>query len=434
MPMVKRRGPWSSSEDQRLVTFIKDDPTLNWVNISMQVESRTPKQCRERYHQNLKKSLNHSPITTAEGAQINAFVQKHGKRWADIARQLNGRSDNAVKNWWNGNQNRIKRAEQRRRATVDPSAPGVGSAMSSPASTHALPQPCPQPCPQLQLPPFDRPTTHRRNVSGTIQDLADAATLHRRDYYHQSQPSQAYGSVYAARGRESSPREREHVPYYQSEHRVREPQFAHYAPAQHTTIQHTPVQQASAQQYPTQYAQPFNGYQYPPGPPSAGLDSLYHQARRPSIYADSPGADSVDHGSAPSLVSDHGSPSVRGSSSHAWPSPTLELPPLLNINGSVSKSNAHLANSPPSTQFALPDYDRPSFERPSSEQPTSASVYSYSTPSPDRTEEDFENSPARTHQLTASAEEAAQAAEVIMNLPKGDGKKRGGLGVSDLLN
>lgn len=90
---------------------------LNWVRISQELTSRTPKQCRERYHQNLKPSLNHEPITAQEGALIESLVEQMGKRWAEIARKLHNRSDNAVKNWWNGSMNRRKRivGQQRRR-------------------------------------------------------------------------------------------------------------------------------------------------------------------------------------------------------------------------------------------------------------------------------------------------------------------------------
>ncbi|KAI1164376.1 Homeodomain-like protein [Nemania serpens] len=114
-----RRGPWSQREDATLIRLVQQQGPLNWVKISDTLVSRSPKQCRERYHQNLKPSLNHEPISTEEGQLIEKLVNDLGKRWAEIARRLNNRSDNAVKNWWNGNQNRRRRTMQRRRPSYN---------------------------------------------------------------------------------------------------------------------------------------------------------------------------------------------------------------------------------------------------------------------------------------------------------------------------
>ncbi|KAI9671057.1 MAG: hypothetical protein M1831_005142 [Alyxoria varia] len=113
-----RRGPWSQTEDSCLLQLVHSQGAHNWVRISQLITSRSPKQCRERYHQNLKPSLNLSPISPEEGALIERLVAEMGKRWAEIARRLHGRSDNAVKNWWNGGMNRRKRLDNRRAEAV----------------------------------------------------------------------------------------------------------------------------------------------------------------------------------------------------------------------------------------------------------------------------------------------------------------------------
>ncbi|KAH8886170.1 hypothetical protein GQ53DRAFT_588773, partial [Thozetella sp. PMI_491] len=100
------RGPWSEHEDTLLTSIVRAQGPLNWVRIAVLLGTRTPKQCRERYHQALKPSLNDDPIRPEEGAMIESLVGEIGKRWSEIARRLHGRSANAVKNWWNGNLNR----------------------------------------------------------------------------------------------------------------------------------------------------------------------------------------------------------------------------------------------------------------------------------------------------------------------------------------
>ena len=110
MGRSSRRGPWLPEEDTTLLQLVHIQGPNNWVRISQQMQHRSPKQCRERFHQNLKPSLNHEPVSPEEGEIIEQLVHNMGKRWAEIARRLGNRSDNAVKNWWNGSMNRRRRS------------------------------------------------------------------------------------------------------------------------------------------------------------------------------------------------------------------------------------------------------------------------------------------------------------------------------------
>ncbi|KAL4929327.1 putative MYB family conidiophore development protein FlbD [Aspergillus undulatus] len=109
MAPTHRRGPWVPEEDQLLLQLVREQGPNNWVRISQHMHYRSPKQCRERYHQNLKSSLNREPISAEEGLIIERMVSEMGRCWAEIARRLGNRSDNAVKNWWNGSMNRKRR-------------------------------------------------------------------------------------------------------------------------------------------------------------------------------------------------------------------------------------------------------------------------------------------------------------------------------------
>ncbi|KAK3936531.1 Myb-like DNA-binding protein [Diplogelasinospora grovesii] len=176
-----RRGPWTKAEDDLLLDLVDVQGPLNWVRIAGTIRTRTPKQCRERYHQNLKPTLNHEPITAEEGRQIEDLVRVHGRKWAEIARKLHNRSDNAVKNWWNGSQNRRKRAERRKSERQLSPPPSSDTTFATAASARFYqaysarsyqPHPPPLQCP---LPQYRNYGVDRGLPSPGVSPISDVA-------------------------------------------------------------------------------------------------------------------------------------------------------------------------------------------------------------------------------------------------------------------
>ncbi|KAG5940670.1 hypothetical protein E4U59_002294 [Claviceps monticola] len=134
----RRNHPWLIDEDYLLICMVKGGGARQWTKISAVVGSRSPKQCRERWHQNLKPNLNHDPITSEEGEQILHWVDQKGQRWADISRLLTDRCDNKVKNWFYGQRNRIMREENAESLDLQQED---DHQVSSPVTNFALPLP-----------------------------------------------------------------------------------------------------------------------------------------------------------------------------------------------------------------------------------------------------------------------------------------------------
>lgn len=113
------KAPWSTTEDQILIEVMKKKTDkMPWRDVAAEVNQRagneflrTGKQCSERWTNHLDPNVNRGAWTEEEDIKLFRCFLQTGKKWSELSKMIENRTENAVKNRFNSLMKKFQKDE-----------------------------------------------------------------------------------------------------------------------------------------------------------------------------------------------------------------------------------------------------------------------------------------------------------------------------------